>query len=61
MMLTTEGRIEERAGGEKTHWKTFAGRVVVKIRMIGLERRNRFGTKFADGWDGTGTGKRSKT
>lgn len=60
-MLTIEGRTEERAGGEKTHWKTFAGRVVVKIRMIEWEKRNRSGTRLADGWDVTGIGERSKT
>lgn len=37
-MLTTEGRKEEMGGREKTHRETFAHKMMVKIRIWGLEK-----------------------
>lgn len=47
-------------GGEKTHRETFAGRTVVKIKVMELENRLQFGTRLAEGWDMTDIGERRK-
>lgn len=52
--------MEERGGGEKTHQEPFAHKMMVKIRMLGLEKKNTFGARLADGCDMAGTGERRK-
>lgn len=51
--------MEGMGGGEKTHWETFAGRMVVEIRMTELEKK-RFETRLAGGWDRISIGKRRR-
>lgn len=52
--------MEEMGGREKTHRETFARKMMVKIRMVGMEKRNTFGTRLADGCIVAGTGEKKE-
>lgn len=52
--------MEEMAGWENTHQEIFARKMMVKIRMLRMEKRSTFGTRLADGCIVAGTGEKKE-